>query len=42
MHVGILTAPLRKQPLAELIPWAAAQGIRALEIDVAPARTSMR
>jgi sugar phosphate isomerase/epimerase len=34
MHVGILTAPLRKQPLAELIPWAAQQGIRALEIDV--------
>lgn len=34
MHVGILTAPLRKQPLAEVIPWAAAQGIRALEIDV--------
>ena len=34
MHVGILTAPLRTQPLAELIPWAAAQGIRALEIDV--------
>jgi sugar phosphate isomerase/epimerase len=36
MHVGILTAPLRKQPLAELIPWAAANGIRALEIDVTP------
>src|SRR5437763_1746477 len=34
MHVGILTAPLRTQPLAELIPWAAQQGIRALEIDV--------
>ena len=34
MHVGILTAPLRALPLAELIPWAAAQGIRALEIDV--------
>ena len=34
MHVGILTAPLRTQPLAELIPWAARQGIRALEIDV--------
>src|SRR5262249_13736736 len=34
MHVGILTAPLRTQPLAELIPWAAGQGIRALEIDV--------
>lgn len=36
MHVGILTAPLRTQPLAELIPWAASQGIRALEIDVRP------
>src|SRR5262249_6650330 len=34
MHVGILTAPLRTRPLAELIPWAAQQGIRALEIDV--------
>jgi sugar phosphate isomerase/epimerase len=34
MHVGILTAPLRARPLAELIPWAAQQGIRALEIDV--------
>ena len=36
MHVGILTAPLRKRPLAELVPWAAAQGIRALEIDTGP------
>jgi sugar phosphate isomerase/epimerase len=34
MHVGILTAPLRREPLAELIPWAAQQGISALEIDV--------
>lgn len=34
MHVGILTAPLRTQPLAEVIPWAAQNGIRALEIDV--------
>ena len=34
MHVGILTAPLRTQPLAKLIPWAAQQGIRALEIEV--------
>ena len=34
MHVGILTAPLRTQPLAQVIPWAARQGIRALEIDV--------
>ena len=33
MFVGILTAPLRTRPLAELIPWAAAQGVRALEID---------
>lgn len=36
MHVGILTVPLRAKPLAEIIPWAAAQGIRALEIDVTP------
>lgn len=34
MHVGILTAPLRKKPLAEVIPWAAQNGIAALEIDV--------
>ncbi len=36
MYVGILTAPLRKKPLAELIPWAAAQGVRGLEIEVRP------
>lgn len=36
MHVGILTAPVRKQPLAELIPWAASIGAKALEIDVSP------
>jgi sugar phosphate isomerase/epimerase len=36
MHVGILTVPLRAKPLAEVIPWSAAQGIRALEIDVTP------
>lgn len=36
MHVGILTAPLRKKPLAELVPWAALHGIQALEIDVGP------
>lgn len=36
MHVGILTAPVRTKPLTELIPWAAANGIRALEIDTRP------
>jgi sugar phosphate isomerase/epimerase len=36
MHVGILTAPLRKKPFAELIPWAASIGVKALEIDVSP------
>jgi sugar phosphate isomerase/epimerase len=36
MYVGILTAPLRAKPLAEIIPWAAAQGIRGLEIEVRP------
>jgi sugar phosphate isomerase/epimerase len=36
MHVGILTAPLRTQPLEQLIPWAASNGIEALEIDVRP------
>lgn len=36
MHVGILTVPLRTRPLSEVIPWAAAQGIKALEIDVRP------
>jgi len=34
VHVGILTAPLRTRPLDELIPWAAQQGISALEIEV--------
>ncbi|HEU5090343.1 MAG TPA: sugar phosphate isomerase/epimerase [Roseiflexaceae bacterium] len=34
MHVGILTAPVRKRPLEELIPWAASIGAQALEIDV--------
>ncbi|MDZ4718611.1 MAG: sugar phosphate isomerase/epimerase family protein [Roseiflexaceae bacterium] len=36
MHVGILTAPVRKQPLTELIPWAASIGAKALEVDVTP------
>jgi sugar phosphate isomerase/epimerase len=36
MHVGILTTPLRTMPLDELVPWAAGQGIRALELDVRP------
>lgn len=36
MHVGILTAPVRKQPLSELIPWAASIGAKALEVDVSP------
>lgn len=36
MHVGILTAPVRKRPLAELIPWAASIGAKALEVDVGP------
>src|SRR5258707_10803419 len=34
MYVGILTAPLRKKPLSQVIPWAASQGIRGLELDV--------
>jgi len=36
MYVGILTAPLRDKPLEAIIPWAAAQGIRGLEIEVRP------
>lgn len=36
MHVGILTAPVRKRPLTELIPWAASIGVKALEVDVSP------
>lgn len=36
MHVGILTAPVRTRPLAELIPWAASIGAAALEVDVGP------
>ena len=36
MHVGILTAPLRKKPLPEIIQWAAAAGAKALEVEVTP------
>jgi sugar phosphate isomerase/epimerase len=36
MHVGILTAPLRQKPLAEIIPWAAGLGIGGLEIEARP------
>jgi sugar phosphate isomerase/epimerase len=36
VYIGILTAPLRERSLAEIIPWAAAQGIRGLEIEVRP------
>lgn len=36
MHVGLLTVPLRTKPLAEVIPWAASIGARALELDVRP------
>jgi sugar phosphate isomerase/epimerase len=36
MYVGLLTAPLRKRSLSEVIPWAAAQGLHGLEIDVTP------
>jgi sugar phosphate isomerase/epimerase len=36
MYVGILTAPLRDKPLDAIIPWAAGQGIRGLEIEVRP------
>lgn len=36
MHVGLLTAPLRQKPLDDVIRWAAANGVRALEIDVRP------
>ncbi|HMO58123.1 MAG TPA: sugar phosphate isomerase/epimerase family protein [Roseiflexaceae bacterium] len=34
MHVGILTAPIKRTPLSEIIPWAAGIGVRALEVDV--------
>lgn len=34
MHVGILTAPLSNRPLEDVIPWAAANGVAALEINV--------
>jgi sugar phosphate isomerase/epimerase len=36
MHVGILTAPIRRKPLAEIVPWAASIGAQALELDVTP------
>ena len=34
MHIGILTVPLSNKPIEEVIPWAAANGITALEINV--------
>jgi sugar phosphate isomerase/epimerase len=34
MHVGILTAPIKKKPLSDIIPWAASIGAKALEVDV--------
>ncbi|HWQ12723.1 MAG TPA: sugar phosphate isomerase/epimerase [Roseiflexaceae bacterium] len=36
MHVGILTAPIKKKALREIIPWAASIGAQALEVDVTP------
>jgi sugar phosphate isomerase/epimerase len=36
MHVGILTAPIKQKPLAEIIPWAASISAAALEVDVTP------
>jgi sugar phosphate isomerase/epimerase len=35
MHAGILTAPIKRRPLAQIIPWAASIGAQALEVDVA-------
>lgn len=35
MHAGILTAPIKRRPLTQIIPWAASIGARALEVDVA-------
>lgn len=34
MHIGILTVPLSKKPIEEIIPWAAKNRIAALEINV--------
>jgi sugar phosphate isomerase/epimerase len=36
MHVGILTAPIKRKSLADIIPWAASIGAQALEVDVTP------
>jgi len=36
MKVGILTAPVSRQPLETLIPWAASIGAQQLELDVSP------
>lgn len=34
MHVGILTVPLSTKAIEDIIPWAAANGISALEVNV--------
>ena len=36
MKLGFLTACLPRLPLAELVPWAAAHGFRALEVSCWP------
>jgi sugar phosphate isomerase/epimerase len=36
MKVGILTAPVSREPLDKLIPWAASIGVQQIELDVGP------
>ena len=36
MKVGILTAPVSREPLDKLIPWAASIGVQQIELDVSP------
>ena len=36
MKVGILTAPVSRQPLDKFIPWAASIGVQQIELDVGP------
>jgi hypothetical protein len=36
MKVGVLTAPVSRQPLDKFIPFAASIGVQQLELDVGP------
>lgn len=36
MKVGVLTAPVSRQPLEKFIPFAASIGVQQIELDVGP------